>query len=67
MKGIKQLMTGVVIGVVLGLWMGVNIGKGQPVWGNPFADKPLSERAKETADRAIKNAKDALRKKLDEE
>lgn len=67
MFGIKKLITGLLIGVVVGLWMGVNIGKNQPIWANPFAEKALGKQAKEKANAVIKDAKKALRDKLDED
>lgn len=67
MSGIKKLITGIVIGLVVGLWMGVNIGKNQPIWANPFAEKSLGKQAKEKANEVIKDAKKALRDKLDDE
>lgn len=44
----KDLLLGLLIGGIIGLWIGVNLGKDQPLMTNPFADKgtmkELSER-----------------------
>jgi hypothetical protein len=64
MFGVKKYIIGLFIGLVLGLWMGVNIGKGQPVWANPFSERNLAQEAKSKAEKAIKDAKKAMRDKL---
>lgn len=66
MKKLKLLLFGIVIGLLFGLWFGVNIGKEKPILSNPFADKVLQEKAKETASEAIEDTKRALRKSLDD-
>ncbi|MCK5649181.1 MAG: hypothetical protein KAI22_09900 [Gammaproteobacteria bacterium] len=35
----KDLLLGLLIGAIIGLWVGVNLGKDQPLMTNPFADK----------------------------
>ena len=35
----KDLLLGLLIGAIAGLWVGVNLGKDQPLMTNPFADK----------------------------
>ncbi len=35
----KDLILGLLIGAIIGLWLGVNLGKDQPLMTNPFADK----------------------------
>lgn len=54
------------VGLVLGLWFGVNLGKEKPIWSNPFAQRSLAEAAKSKADAIIKDAKRAVRESLDE-
>lgn len=77
MSGIKKYLIGLFIGLVLGSWMGVNIGKGQPLWANPFAEKDIAEKvknkarnmsedAKTKAGEMVKDAKKAVREKLEE-
>ncbi len=34
----KDLLLGLLIGGIIGLWVGVNLGKDQPVMSNPFGD-----------------------------
>ena len=35
----KDLILGLLIGGMIGLWVGVNLGKDQPLMTNPFAEK----------------------------
>jgi glucose-6-phosphate-specific signal transduction histidine kinase len=35
----KDLLLGLLIGGIIGLWLGVNLGKDQPLMTNPFSDK----------------------------
>ena len=66
MKKLKLLLIGIVVGVLFGLWFGVNIGKGKPILSNPFADQELQQKAKDTASEAIEDTRRALRKSLDD-
>jgi hypothetical protein len=59
MLRIKKYIMGGFIGLLIGLWMGVNIGAERPLWSNPFAKKDLSQKAKEVASEAWKDAKKA--------
>jgi len=52
MKSIKYALLGLVIGLLVGIGLGMNIGKGRPLLSNPFADDPVTERAKTAADKA---------------
>jgi hypothetical protein len=64
MLRIKKYIMGAFIGLLVGLWMGVNIGAERPLWSNPFAKKDLSQKAKEVASEAWKDAKKAARDTL---
>lgn len=66
MKKLKFLLVGVGVGLLLGLWFGVNIGREKPILSNPFVDTTLQEKAKETASEAIEDTKRVLRKSLDD-
>ena len=35
----KDLLVGLLIGGILGLWMGINLGKEQPLMSNPLAEQ----------------------------
>ena len=66
MRSIKKYLIGAVVGLLIGLWFGVNIGEGRPIWSNPFEEKNLKEKAKGVATDVIKDAKKAAIKKLEE-
>ncbi len=51
MKFIRTLLLGMIIGGAFGMWWGVNIGKGQPFYANPF--KNMQDRAKDKANSII--------------
>lgn len=39
----KDLILGLLIGGIIGLWFGVNLGKDQPLMTNPFVDQSSIE------------------------
>ena len=43
MKKLKPVLFGLVVGIAVGLWFGVNIGKGRSIFSNPFADRSVSQ------------------------
>lgn len=47
MKGLKMVLTGLIIGFVVGMWFGINIGKGNPIVSNPFAKQDIPEKFKQ--------------------
>lgn len=55
MKFIKNLLLGMIIGIAFGMWWGVNIGKGQPFYANPF--KSAQDRAVDKANQFIEGTK----------
>lgn len=65
MKKLKWLLLGVFIGLLLGLWFGINIGREKSIFSNPFTDTVIQEKAKATTSEAIEDTKRALRKSLD--
>jgi len=78
MERLNKFTLGAVIGLILGLWFGVNIGKDKPFWSNPFKEKSMMEmaadktkeiagKAKEKTQEMVKEGKEALREKLKDE
>lgn len=60
---IKKLVIGFCAGIVIGLWFGVNLGKGQPIYSNPFHNVSVKDRLVESggdmlekSGRALKNS-----------
>ena len=66
MLKIRKYFMGAIVGLLVGLWMGTNIGAERPLWSNPFAKKELGQKAKDVASGAWKGAKKAARDKLAE-
>ena len=56
MKNLKLILFGLIIGVVVGMWFGVNIGKGKPFYTNPFEEPTLAERLKKGTGEAVEKA-----------
>jgi len=44
MKGISKLIAGLLIGAMLGLWFGVDIGRERPLFSNPFKKESIHEK-----------------------
>lgn len=65
MKKIKLLSLGLLVGFLVGMWFGVNLGKGKPIYSNPFNKDSLQQKAKRTADDVLEDTKRVLRKSLD--
>jgi len=60
MKKIKILILGIVIGFLLGLWFGVNIGRDKPLFSNPFDATAVKESIRETGESLLHKSGDAL-------
>ena len=60
-RALKNIIIGLVIGVLVGLWFGVNIGKDQPLWSNPFAEPELGDKIKRTGEQLRDRGADAIR------
>ena len=56
MKKLKLILSGVVLGLVIGLWFGVNIGKNKPIFSNPFAEENLPKKFKQKTGEAVEKA-----------
>ena len=62
MKNIKIILLSVVIGVALGLWFGVNIGREMPLLSNPFHEESLDEKFMRMSGETLKKGGRALEK-----
>lgn len=52
------------MGIIVGLWLGVNIGKGNPIFGNPFAKENLSKKLKEKVGESIEQLGEEIKGKV---
>ena len=64
MKSIKMLFMGTLLGLIVGLWLGVNIGKSNPIFGNPFAEENLSKKIKEKVGSSIEQLGEDIKGKV---
>lgn len=67
---LRGFATGLLVGGLLGLWLGINIGKNQDLFSNPFAESPALQKAREymeQAERKMQKATDAARDSLEQE
>lgn len=62
MKWLKGLVLGLIVGVVLGLWFGVNIGRDEPIYANPFEKKTVGDHLQD----AYEGTRDTLERAIDE-
>ena len=62
MKQLKALLIGTVLGLLLGLWFGVNVGRDQPIFANPFTEPTVKQRIKQTGESLIEKSGEALEK-----
>lgn len=65
MKAFWALTTGVLLGLAVGLWLGVNIGKEQPLLSNPFVERTLMDRAVEKGGEIYEDTKRAVKEGLE--
>lgn len=61
-KKLRNLVVCVAIGLLIGLWVGVNMGKGRPIFSNPFAGGSVKEKIKRTGEDMLEKGGEALEK-----
>jgi hypothetical protein len=62
MKQIKIIVISLALGVLVGMAMGVNIGREKPLFSNPFAKESLTERVKQFGNETLEKSGKALEK-----
>lgn len=63
-SGASRYVTGLIVGVLIGLWLGVNIGKDKPLLSNPLEEPELVEQVKKQASEALRDTRRAVRERL---
>jgi hypothetical protein len=63
-SGIKKLLMGFGIGAVIGLWFGINLGKGQSLYSNPFHEVSIKHRLIESGGDMLEKSGKALKSSL---
>jgi hypothetical protein len=62
MKLLKMIFLGLVIGIAIGMWFGVNIGREVPIFSNPFDANTLNQKLKKTTGETLEKGGQALEK-----
>ena len=62
MKQLKILIVGIFLGLLVGLWFGVNLGKDRPLLSNPFSNETVQQKIKDTGEKIIDQSGKALEK-----
>ena len=62
MKQIKIILLSLIAGVLVGMALGVNIGREKPLLSNPFAKESLIDRAKQLGSETLEKSGKALEK-----
>jgi len=63
-NNIKSLGIGLLTGVLIGLWLGVNIGKDQPVFSNPFSNPSLQQKFLDKSGDFLEKSGQAIKNKV---
>ena len=62
MKQIKIILVSLAIGMLVGMALGVNIGRENPLLSNPFAKESLTDRVKQLGSETLEQSGKALEK-----
>lgn len=62
MKQFKTILISLVIGALIGMALGVNIGREKPLLSNPFAKESLADRVKRLGNETLEQSGKALEK-----
>ncbi len=62
MKQVKVVLLSIAIGVAIGMWFGVNIGRERPFYSNPFDTGSLNQKIKKVSGETLEKSGQALEK-----
>jgi hypothetical protein len=62
-KWTKYFIFGLILGAVVGLWFGMNIGKHKPIWSNPFAEMEVGKQIRRQSGEILEKSGRMLEKK----
>ena len=62
MKQFSIILISLVIGVLIGMALGINIGREKPLLSNPFAEESLVDRVKDLGSETLEQGGKALEK-----
>ncbi|MGA8864957.1 MAG: hypothetical protein WBM09_10845 [Gallionella sp.] len=62
MKLLKTILISLLLGIAIGLWLGVNIGREVPLYSNPFDAQTLNQKLKNVTGETLEKGGQALEK-----
>ncbi len=62
MKQLKTILLSLAAGVAIGMWFGVNIGREEPFYSNPFDTHTLNQKLKKATGETLEKGGHALEK-----
>ena len=62
MKQFKAVLLSLVVGVAIGMWFGVNIGREDPFYANPFDTRSLNQKLKQATGKTLEKGGHVLEK-----
>ncbi len=62
MKQLKIVLVSLVVGILIGMALGVNIGREKPLLSNPFEKESLADRVKRLGSETLEKSGKALEK-----
>lgn len=60
MKQLKVVLISVVLGIAVGMWFGVNIGREKPFYSNPFDTSSLNQKLKQATGETLEKGGQVL-------
>lgn len=57
---VKSFIVGIIVGGAIAFMLGINYGREQPLWSNPFAKRDLGQTVKEKAESIVEGAREKL-------
>lgn len=62
MKQLKIVLLNLAVGVAIGMWFGVNIGRELPIYSNPFDTEALNQKLKKATGETLEKGGHVLEK-----
>ncbi len=62
MKQFKVVLVSLLVGIAIGMWFGVNIGRDEPFYANPFKPRSLAHDIKKMGGEALEKSGEAIEK-----
>ena len=62
MKQLKVVMLSIVVGIAIGMWLGMNIGREVPWYSNPFDTRALNQKLKNVTGETLEKGGQAMEK-----